>query len=198
MNTGSNNSNEEKQYQAVAGFSFEEYYNEYNDDVCEIVAKNYTQAMKDNYFENPDCKMGKNSYLEIGSGVGVTLSQFAPYFNSVSMIEPNLIFANKSKERIKDSVINNQNKKFTEINKLISDFDASKDLINESSFDFINMQHVMWHIPLNDWDNVLNNLYGLLNDNGMLVVSYLPKYGFTHDIHKYFIPVKYISIYINV
>eukprot|EP00483_Globobulimina_turgida_P009306 UN09325 len=76
---------------------------------------------------------------------------------------------------------------------MVQNVDFNDEYFNNNKFDLITMQQVLWHVPLNKWDGILNNLCRkCLNNasanNSTLIVTLFTETGPQYDIHKYFVP----------
>ena len=85
------------------------------------------------------------------------------------------------------------------INGLVDEFNHATLLDNvninnngddELKFDFINMQHVLWHVQFSKWDHVINTLYQLLNvDSGCCMnITHAISSGTMHELCLHFCP----------
>ena len=193
---GSNRSKIETGYKERTAFSFSKYYEWYSDDFATLVPSKYLPMIESKYFKHIK---NKNNYLEVGCGRGVAVNQLAPYFdNKVCIIEPNTVFLDTTLSKLKENKAIKADVQV--INSLIDDddFDPKQHLDNNFKFDFINMQHVLWHVQLSKWDHVMNTLYGLLNsDGGVLNITQLAPVRTFYDIHTHFVPEMRTTDYIK-
>ena len=175
-------------YISRTGMSFKDYHEWFDEQASMAFNANWLQMIQKDYFDKN--AVGNNNYMEVGAGPGYVLSHFQSYFNNLCFIEPNEIFIKTAKQKIIDK---DPHKSFEAIHKFVEDFEPHKDLKNK--FDFINIQNVFWHIHLNKWNDVLNNLFYCLNkdnidDNNisLLSISHSHSQCTCVDIVKHYIP----------
>ena len=194
-------------YIGRTGLSFQNYKESFNDQAACKFNNNFIQMMQKKYLHRN--KLGNSSYLEIGIGPGYVLSQFQSYFKNLCIIEPNNLYIEQATQQITSQV--EPNKLIQVIDKFVDDFDPRKDLNSlflDKKFDFINIQNVFWHVHLDKWKNVLNNLLFCLNKEfveqnklSLLNITHSHSQATCIDIHRYFIPdfrtVEYMIDHFN-
>ena len=180
-------------YMAKTQVSFEEYHEWFDDDMSKTLNDNWIKMMQKEYFDKD--ALGNKNYMEIGIGRGYVLSHFHSYFKELCLIEPNDCFIKSATSRI---LYEDPNKSIQVIPKFVDDFVPSKDLnagFIKNKFDFINIQNIFWHINLDKWESVLNNLLSCLKtdhvNNGkesLLNITFTDSRSAFMNIHQHFVP----------
>lgn len=179
-----------KTSQTVGGVDVKDHVNLYNADELEGQfriqrSKIFIHDIKSKYIENKRKHIARNSYLEIGPAQGYITTELAQLFENITIIEPNSIF----QEIIKNKFIKMDIPNINYLNISIEDFDINKHLSSTDikTFDLITLQHVLWTVHTNEWRNIIEKLYDILNENGIMVITQTPPYDPSTDLFRTYI-----------
>lgn len=105
----------------------------------------------------------RNSYLDIGCGMGRIVSKFGGLFGTSTCLEPD-------SDRIEEAKANVGHERFPGhvdfVNKGFLDFEAEPE-----SFDVVTLMQVVQHLPLEAPGTWLRQIYRLLRPNGALIMA---------------------------
>eukprot|EP01084_Bolivina_argentea_P242689 407057_1 len=184
----------EDQYKALTTMNFHEYFDWFSDDLGAVNANQTKQKIISDIL--PKIKT-LNHYLEIGPARGHLLKTLSSFFNNITIMEPNPLFT----QHLSASIDNIKN--FKIIQKMLQDVDFNDDYFSKNKFDLIIMQHVLWHVPLHKWNDILDDLQSkcLNNDdqsNATLIITLACASGTEYDIYKHFVPeIRLIDYCLN-
>ena len=70
----------------------------------------------------------------------------------------------------------------------------------KNKFDFINIQNIFWHINIDKWESVLNNLFLCLKTKNvdklsLLNITFTDSRSAFMSIHQHFVPISIHAIY---
>lgn len=179
----------ESRYTSLSGFDFMQYFEWFHYGIPEDQESEFIKTCKTNLIYSQ--KINTNNYLEIGTGPGYVVSAMAPFFDNITIIEPNPFFRQESQY-----MLQNYTKHVQYVDILIDDIleldiDKADSLFLENEkFDLIVMQHVLWSVQLELWEPILDTLYHkfLAWTDSAMIVTLLSATDTIANIHRHFLP----------
>lgn len=127
------------------------------------------------------------SLLDVGAGPGTVAKQLAPYFDSITLLEPN-------QAQLVGFELSGQTKI---IHKTLEAFlkDDDDDNTNTEKYDVVVCSHVLYHMPVSQWPTIVNQLLSLVKPKneeegeggGYVIIVLGAASGQNYDLHCDFI-----------
>lgn len=134
-----------------------------------LIVLNFYQMNVENR-DNPN-------FLDLGCSNGKLLKLYQDHFRSPSFNNPNYIGVDANKKFIKKAreyLEENKNRNFYDCSKFIQANITSEDLwekLSKNQYEFVVMMEVIEHIPFNEHDWLISQIYDSMKDGAYFVIS---------------------------
>lgn len=109
------------------------------------------------------------SLLDVGAGPGTVARRLAPYFSSLTLLEPN-------KEQLAGFELPG-----AEIL-----HDTLEGFRSEGTYDLVLCSHMLYHVPIPEWGGSVDRLLALVEPEGFCVVVLGAAHGQNYELHRDF------------